>query len=630
MAIPSSFIQELVARADVVDVVGRHVQLKKGGANFMGLCPFHGEKSPSFSVSPTKQFYHCFGCGKNGNVLSFMMEFQGMSFIEAVKDLAQSMGMQVPEDERSPQDRARDAQMRTRQASLTDVLEKAAEGYRKQLKASERGVNYFKGRGLSGEIALKYGLGYAPEGYRFLAGVFPDYDDPLLVESGMVIERQEDENDPTSEKRKYDRFRDRVMFPIRNVKGETIGFGGRVLDKGEPKYLNSPETPVFSKGRELYGLFEARESLQKAGYVLVTEGYMDVVALAQLGFPNAVATLGTACTPDHVQKLFRFTDSVVFSFDGDGAGQRASIKALNVAIPFATDTRSVKFLTLPKEHDPDSYIREHGAEAFLRFVGSAKPLSVALIDAAREGLEVDTAEGRAHLAANAKPMWAALPDGALKKQLLRELAALVGIDERELADLWKPAPAPAYNKPGANERYQKGSTSRNKYAGEGSFSQESFSRKSFSSPASSRIAGSPVGRNTPPSRADRLLQIILLEPQTWDQLSAADHHMLCELPAPHGSAFAWLDAQNQEHGPQPWAALSIGLQGTSQEAFLRKLVQAVPETIENDPLELASVMKELRRKAMQERKAELLSRASSDPVAYEEYKALLAQEAADK
>ncbi len=634
MAIPTSFIQELVARADVVDVVGRHVQLKKGGANFMGLCPFHGEKSPSFSVSPTKQFYHCFGCGKTGNVLSFMMEFQGMSFIEAVKDLAQSMGMPVPEDERSPQDRARDVQIRTRQASITDVLEKAAEGYRKQLKATERGVNYFKGRGLSGEIALKYGLGYAPEGYRFLAGVFPDYDDPLLVEGGMVIERLEDENNPNSEKRKYDRFRDRVMFPIRNVKGETIGFGGRVLDKGEPKYLNSPETPVFSKGRELYGLFEARESLAKAGYVLVTEGYMDVVALAQMGFPHAVATLGTACTPDHVQKLFRFTDSVVFGFDGDSAGQRASLKALNIAIPYATDTRSVKFLTLPKEHDPDSYIREHGTEAFLRFVASAKPLSVALIDAAREGLEVDTAEGRAHLAANAKPMWTALPDGALKKQLLRELAALVGIDERELADLWKPAPAPAYNKQGAGGRYQKSSSERNVYAGRnnesGSFSDKSFSRKSYGDQASSAIAGSVIGRNAPPSRADRLLQIILLDARAWEQLSGNDHHMLCELPAPHGAAFAWLDAQCQEHGPQSWAALSIGLQGSPQEALLRKLVQAVPETIENDPKELISIMKELRRKAVQERKTELLSRASSDPAAYEEYKALIAQEAAEK
>ncbi len=629
MGIPQGFIQELVARADVVDVVGRHVQLKKGGANFMGLCPFHGEKSPSFSVSPTKQFYHCFGCGKNGNVISFMMDFSGMSFIEAVKDLAQSMGMPVPEDERSPQERARDAQVRTRQASITELLEKASEGYRKQLKASERGVNYLKGRGLSGEIALKYGLGYAPEGYRFLAGVFPDYDDPLLVESGMVIERAQDDDNPESEKRKYDRFRDRVMFPIRNVKGETIGFGGRVLDRGEPKYLNSPETPVFSKGRELYGLFEARESLAKAGYVLVTEGYMDVVALAQLGFPNAVATLGTACTPDHVQKLFRFTDSVVFSFDGDGAGQRAARKALDIAIPFASDTRTVRFLTLPKEHDPDSYIREHGTEAFLRFVSSAKPLSVALIEAAREGLDVDTAEGRAHLAANAKPMWSALPEGALKKQLLRELADLIGLDEREVAAMWKPAPAP-YRKTEGVGRYQKNSEHRNEYKGEGRFSSDNFTRKSFGGQASSRIPGSSIGRFAPPSRADRALQIALLDAKAWEQLSSSDHHMLCDLPAPHGAAFAWLDAQSQEHGPQSWAALSIGLQGHAQEAFMRKQFAAVPETIENDPQELVGILKEMRRKAASERKDELLKRAGSDPAAYEEYKALLAQEAAEK
>jgi len=331
MAIPQSFIQELLARVDVVEVVGRYVQLKKGGANFMGLCPFHGEKSPSFSVSPAKQFFHCFGCGKNGNAIGFLMEHAGMTFVEAVKDLAQNVGMQVPEDDASPQDRARAAEQRQKQATLTDVLEKAGEAYRKHLRNSPKAIEYFKGRGLSGEIAKHFGLGYAPEGWRSLASVFPDYQDPLLAESGLVIVNQED----GEEEKRYDRFRDRVMFPIRNVKGECIGFGGRVLFEGTPKYLNSPETPVFSKGRELYGLFEARNALRDAGYVLVTEGYMDVVALAQLGFPNAVATLGTACTTDHVQKLFRFTDNVVFSFDGDGAGRRAARKALDGALPYA-------------------------------------------------------------------------------------------------------------------------------------------------------------------------------------------------------------------------------------------------------------------------------------------------------
>ncbi|MDQ2988904.1 MAG: CHC2 zinc finger domain-containing protein, partial [Pseudomonadota bacterium] len=238
MAIPQSFIQELLARADVVDIVGRYVQLKKGGANFMGLCPFHGEKSPSFSVSPTKQFYHCFGCGKNGNAISFLMEHAGMTFIEAVKDLAQQYGLQVPEDDASPQDRTRAAEQRQKQSTLNDVLEKAGDAYKKQLKISLKAVDYLKGRGLSGEVARQYGLGYAPEGWRSLASIFPNYDDPLLVESGLVILNTEEGED----EKRYDRFRDRIMFPIRNVKGECIGFGGRVLGDDKPKYLNSPET----------------------------------------------------------------------------------------------------------------------------------------------------------------------------------------------------------------------------------------------------------------------------------------------------------------------------------------------------------------------------------------------------
>ncbi|HEY0885600.1 MAG TPA: DNA primase, partial [Ramlibacter sp.] len=439
MAIPQSFLQELLARADVVEIVGRYVPLKKGGANYMGLCPFHGEKSPSFSVSPTKQFFHCFGCGKNGNAIGFLMEHAGMSFPEAVKDLAQQYGMQVPDDDTSPQDRARAAEQKQRQATLNEVLEKAGAAYRKHLKTSPRAIGYLKGRGLSGEVARQFGLGYAPEGWRMLASVFPQYDDPLLAESGLVIVNEDED-------KRYDRFRDRIMFPIRNVKGECIGFGGRVIGDGTPKYLNSPETPVFSKGRELYGLFEARNALREHGYVLVTEGYMDVVALAQLGFPNAVATLGTACTPDHVQKLFRFTDAVVFSFDGDEAGRRAARKALEVALPFATDVRSVKFLFLPAEHDPDSYIREFGRDAFSRFVSEATPLSQFLILAAREGCDLATAEGRAHLAANAKPLWTQLPEGALRRQLLGEIADLVQIDLRELEGLWtgkRPGPAPA-------------------------------------------------------------------------------------------------------------------------------------------------------------------------------------------
>ena len=387
VSIPQSFIQELLARVDIVEVVGRHVQLKKGGANYMGLCPFHGEKSPSFSVSPSKQFYHCFGCGQHGNAIGFLMAHTGVGFVEAVKDLAQQLGLPVPEDDASPQDRARAAAQRQQQASLSQVLAQAAEAYRLQLKRAPAAIDYLKGRGLTGQVAKTFGLGYAPPGWRFLSTVYPDYQDSQLVSAGLVIAAEDDDaaqagGEGAREARRYDRFRDRIMFPIRNVKGEVIGFGGRVMGHGEPKYLNSPETPVFSKGHELYGLFEARSAIRQAGYVLVTEGYMDVVALAQLGFPQAVATLGTACTADHVRLLFRFSDAVVFSFDGDAAGRRAARKALEAALPWASDTRSVRFLFLPPEHDPDSYVRAHGSEAFEQCIRQAVPLSRFLQDVA--------------------------------------------------------------------------------------------------------------------------------------------------------------------------------------------------------------------------------------------------------
>lgn len=615
MAIPQSFIQELLARADVVDIVGRYVPLKKGGANFMGLCPFHGEKSPSFSVSPSKQFFHCFGCGKNGNAIGFLMEHAGMSFVEAVKDLAQQYGMQVPDDERSPQDRERAAEQRQKQATLSDVLEKAGEAYRKQLRASPKAVDYLKGRGLSGEVARQFGLGYAPEGWRSLASIFPNYDDPLLAESGLVIVNVDEHS---GEEKRYDRFRDRVMFPIRNVKGECIGFGGRVLGDGTPKYLNSPETPVFSKGRELYGLFEARAALRERGYVLVTEGYMDVVALAQLGFPNAVATLGTACTPDHVQKLFRFTDQVVFSFDGDAAGRRAARKALDGALPYATDVRTVKFLFLPAEHDPDSYVREFGAEAFDRCIAEAVPLSRFLVDAARDGCDLTTAEGRAHMASNARPMWTLLPDGAIKRQLLGELADLVQLGNHELADLWglaKPSPAPrSYENNSNTNRFDEGSrpkTFKNKPPG-------GF-QAPFLGASARRLA---PGRSAPPSREDRALCLLFTDPGAWGQLSSEEHALLCGLPAPHGPLFVWLDGQNHEHGPQTWGALQATLQGLPDADFLVRKVTETPSDIENDPGELGYVLRELAIDQIEHERRRLAAIAPTDPSAYARYKEL--------
>ena len=606
MAIPQTFIQELIARADVVDIVGRYVQLKKGGANFMGLCPFHGEKSPSFSVSPTKQFYHCFGCGKNGNAISFLMDHAGMSFVEAVHDLAQQYGMQVPEDEASPQDRARAQEQREKQHTLSSVLEKAGEAYRRNLKDAPGAVAYLKGRGLSGEIAKQFGLGYAPEGWRSLASVFPSYDDPLLVESGLVISNAEE----GGEEKRYDRFRDRIMFPIRNIKGECIGFGGRVLGDEKPKYLNSPETPVFSKGRELYGLFEARAHLRDKGYVLVTEGYMDVVALAQLGFPNAVATLGTACTNDHVQKLFRFTDAVVFSFDGDSAGRRAARKALDGALAFATDVRSIKFLFLPAEHDPDSFIRAHGGVAFADYVAQATPLSRFLVESASEGCDLHTAEGRAHLSSNAKPLWMQLPEGALKLQLLTEIADLVQLTSRELSELWMP-PARSGSKEG---------TRRTPYRGAGyesaaatSFGAAPFQRGTPYGPRPVTSRPRIGGRARPASRADHASRILLGQSHLWEALSSEDHSMLCTLPGPHGALFVWLETQLHEHGPLNWNALRPEAAGQPFEDLALRLMSdeaATPGHNEEAVLELQDVLLRL---AIDRIDAEMKQIAESPP-----------------
>ncbi len=530
--IPPAFVHDLLARVDIVEVVGRHVQLKKAGINHKGLCPFHGEKSPSFIVSPTRQTYHCFGCGVHGNAVGFLMEHSGLGFIDAVQDLAQQVGMTVPEDESTPAERERAAAQKQRQSTLNDVLAKAAEHYRRQLKASPRAVDYLKGRGLSGEIAAQFGLGYAPEGWRGLASVFPSYDDPLLEESGMVIV-QGDEDTNEADRKRYDRFRDRIMFPIRSVQGDVIGFGGRVLDKGEPKYLNSPETPVFSKGRELYGLHEARGALRQRGYALVVEGYMDVVALAQWGFANAVATLGTACTAEHVQKLFRFTDSVVFSFDGDAAGRRAAGRALEASLPHATDTRSVRFLFLPTEHDPDSYVREFGADAFEACVNAAVPLSRQIAEVAGDGQDLDTAEGRAHMLANAKPLWAALPDGALKRQLIGELAATGRLETSELQSMWGNAAPGRHSGAAATER-----------------------------PA--RRMASRVSKEAA-KRLDRAIWLLLHKCEMWSSLDGESHDELAARAPPYDLFFGCIERSLHEHGPLSPAALLDELRIVAQQ-----------------------------------------------------------------
>jgi DNA primase len=555
--IPPAFIQELLARVDIVDVVGRQVQLKKSGINFSGLCPFHAEKSPSFTVTPTKQFYHCFGCGANGDAIRFLVEQNGMTFIDAVKDLAQQVGLTVPDDDRSAADREAAAAQKERRTTLTDVLSKAAAHYRRQLKASPRAIEYLKGRGLSGDIAARFGLGYAPDGWRGLASVFPSYDDPLLDESGMVIVQDADADDESQRKR-YDRFRDRIMFPIRSVQGDIIGFGGRVLDRGEPKYLNSPETPVFVKGRELYGLFEARSALRQRGYALVVEGYMDVVALAQSGFENGVATLGTACTAEHVQKLFRFTDSVVFSFDGDAAGRRAALRALEASLPHASDTRTIRFLFLPPEHDPDSFVREFGAEAFERRIDDAVPLSRQLLDSAAAGCDLDTAEGRAKLVAQAKPWIAQLPSGLLRQQIVDLLAERARIVPDELRKNLSEGRSPAQ-----------------------SVGTRHADPARVVAPPSPR--GMPLARPVPSRRPlatmatslDRAVWLVFQRADLWEQLEADVQHLMSEQPSPYGEFFGWLDRLVHEHGALAPSALGTELQASANAGTLLPLLARI-------------------------------------------------------
>jgi len=438
--IPDSFKQDLLNRVDIVDVVQRYVQLRKAGANYQGLCPFHKEKTPSFSVSPTKQFYHCFGCGVHGNAIGFLMAYASMGYVDAVKDLASQVGMQVPEFQpRSAEEAAR----REREPDLYAMMEKALDFYRAELKKTPRAIEYLKRRGLTGEIAARYRMGYAPDEWTGLKGAFASYEDKTLVELGLVV---------ANDDKRYDRFRDRIMFPIQNARGAVIGFGGRVLDKGEPKYLNSPETPLFEKGRELYGLPQAREAIRTSGRALVVEGYMDVVALAQYGVSYAVATLGTATTPVHVSKLLRLTDELVFCFDGDAAGRKAAWRALEVSLPLAPDHKPIRFLFLPDGDDPDTYVRKHGKEAFEERVREAETLSQFLLGQLRADADMTSPEGRARLVSAAKPYVQKIAAPALRVQLVNAIGELARVSEPDIQRLLELPQAKRYERPAPARR----------------------------------------------------------------------------------------------------------------------------------------------------------------------------------
>ena len=424
--IPQRFIDDLLGRVDVVEVVGERVQLKKAGRNYSGLCPFHQEKTPSFTVSADKQFYHCFGCGANGNALRFLMEYDKLPFPEAVEQLAGRLGIEVP---REGADDPRAQQREKKRKEGVNLLELAASFYRERLKMQEGqpAQRYLSGRGLSDEVIKTYGIGYAPAGWEALKQHLSErgIGEPVQVEYGLLIHREDTG-------RTYDRFRDRVMFPIRDLRGRTIAFGGRVMGDDQPKYLNSPETPVFHKGRELYGLYEARQASNKLEQLVMVEGYMDVVALAQYGIHNAVATLGTATTEDHLTRLFRLVSRVVFCFDGDRAGRQAASRALETALPQMIDGREARFLFLPEGDDPDTLVRREGAQAFQDRVTCAMPLSEFLFEQAAQGRDLNTVEGRERFASQVLEALNKVPEGMLKSLLLESLAKRSGLAQEQL------------------------------------------------------------------------------------------------------------------------------------------------------------------------------------------------------
>ncbi|MHB1084312.1 MAG: DNA primase [Thiobacillus sp.] len=417
--IPRDFIDTLLTRVDIVDVIDRRVPLKKAGQNYQACCPFHSEKTPSFTVSPTKQFYHCFGCGAHGTALGFLMEYEHMSFPDAVAALAQDVGLPIPESAHEP-DRPRPP------PALWEALEQAARLYKQQLKQTPRAIDYLKRRGLTGAIAARYGIGYAPDGSP-LKQVFSDYTADALAASGLVID---------GDRGRYDRFRDRIMFPIRNIKGQIVGFGGRVLDQGEPKYLNSPETPLFHKGSEIYGLFEARAAIKEAGRAIVVEGYMDVVALAQHGVEFAVATLGTATTPVHARTLLRHTDRLIYAFDGDNAGRKAAWRALENTLEALQDGKEVSFLFLPEGEDPDSYIRAHGHAHFLQQLDNdTLPLSAFLVRELARNRKLDSQEGQAAMLKEAKPLLEKIAAPLLAGLIRKQIAELAHLQSEDLGQM---------------------------------------------------------------------------------------------------------------------------------------------------------------------------------------------------
>lgn len=587
--IPKAFVQTLLSRVDIVDVIQGYIPLKKGGANYMARCPFHDEKSASFSVSPSKQFYYCFGCGATGSAIGFLMDYAGMNFPEAIESLAESHGMTVPQDTTRPEKKAPEGE------ALEDFLKRAWAFYRQALKDHAPAVEYLKRRGLTGQIAAKYGLGYAPAGWQSLSSVFERYEHPGLVESGLVI--------ATEEGKRYDRFRDRILFPILNARGTVIGFGGRIIDQGEPKYLNSPETPLFEKGRELYGLFQARGAIRDHGTVIVVEGYMDVVALAQHGIEYAVATLGTATTPHHIERLLKLGDKVVFAFDGDKAGRRAARRAFEVALEKLQDGKDVSFLFLPDEHDPDSFIRAHGQEVFEAKLKASTPLSSFLVDElAREHPEhsVEARAARAHQGA----AWiASVKAPALQKTLSQFVAQAVGLPRSDIDALVAGAkPARVRETPEAPQA--NALPDKADYEVFRKQAWEDAKRQHPNRRPNPRPVGYVGGREAPTTLEETLVAALMLAPALVHVLHPDPADRELGLPALNAVADFIRDSQTLPH----LAGFLEAFRGDEgvQRVVARAIRRVVPALQDTPPQEIQAVLEEGFKKVESERRQQEL------------------------
>jgi len=586
--IPQHFIDELIARTDIVEVIGSRIQLKRGGKEYKACCPFHDEKSPSFTVSADKQFYHCFGCGAHGTALGFMMEYDHLSFVEAVEELAARAGLEVPREGGAaapshPND------------ELYVAMERAALFFRQSLSGEPKARDYLNRRALTLDIIQRFGIGYAPARWDALLGRYGTTEDErhVLLRAGLIIERVRDNAQPGDDRGYYDRFRDRVMFPIRDTRGRTIGFGGRVLDAGEPKYLNSPETELFHKGRELYGLFEGRQATRSLQRLLVVEGYMDVVSLHQAGITYAVATLGTATTPEHLSRIFRLVGEVVFCFDGDRAGRAAAWRALENAVGEVKQGRQVRFLFLPDGHDPDTLVREEGAQAFEARLASALPLSDYFIRELSSRVDMASVDGRARLVELARPLVRRIPSDVYRELLVTQLAEAVRMSASRLGELLgSDEPTPV----GRSEAY----------------APRSFSR-SASGPAPSAGRGNLVRQ---------AVTLLVHFPAAAAGATADDIDALAAIDRPGMALLAELLLQMREDPPASTAALLERWRDRPAHASLSKL--AVLECLVVDAAqataELQSAISRMIHEESPARRLDALSAKARDDVLTEQEK----------